>query len=475
MILDRCLARGKSPIISHPHPYGKRKRMRLVISDAYAVRTTDGRDAGRAHTDEGRRAAAVDATQPRRVIAWVGGGVELQKIVTVAGEDLVEVVRGRERQRGVIVLGGDLDAVVADEIGGVEEGGAGDHILVKIGVLLTAVFALEREGVFDVTDGRLVQPMLDVIERAAHTCLEACGKCHIARGGIPLCLVLEEDAKVRLVVEKLRRSTAVGDLARDRLHMERQKPRFFEVFLDLIIISAAIAKGQEDDKQTARDEVVDHRIVRVAVHSVLVKAEHLRGKLCLDDGGRVGKTDVVPHPLAHGGEARPVGIGQGGVACDHVVAGIGIDGGKARLPRIDAVRGYDALALVRHNAKDDLLDRKIVGGAARGDLLTAKIHHLKKEREQIVTVAVGDENAEVGSEAGKAVLGQPRPLDLVKIADDVLVGVGTERLCHQLDVAALHIDLHKGISTGKARGAPRWSLLTVFECGSRRRRRAIAP
>lgn len=89
--------------------------------------------------------------------------------------------------------------------------------------------------------------------------------------------------------------------------------------------------------------------------------------------------------------------------------------------------------LLFHLAKaaNDLADGKIISRFDKGYLFTAKVHHLRKKRQQIGTSSVRKQDPDVRGQARKAVFFQPVRLDGFKIAKDMLIRVRRQSPLHQ--------------------------------------------
>ena len=123
-------------------------------------REVGGFCAGLGQADGRGGSFAVDSAQAARVVVGVGVEVELQAVASRLQKELMEAVGG-EVGGGIRILGGGGgDGLVADEGGGVEVGGRGDHVLIEVGVALTAVAGLGGVAVLDMADGGLGQPFL---------------------------------------------------------------------------------------------------------------------------------------------------------------------------------------------------------------------------------------------------------------------------------------------------------------------------
>ena len=198
---------------------------------------------------------------------------------------------------------------------------------------------------------------------------------------------------------------------------------------------------EQEGEKAAGNVVVHDGLVgvppRVAVQAVLVQPFELNLQLEVDEITGVAEPHVLAEVFADRREEGPVadpGFGVGGVA---VVAGLGDNGREVGLPAGD-VLGEESRRLQLGETADDLPHREVVGGLHLGDLLTAEIHHLAEEGGEIGADAVGQKDADIGGEAGKAVLGEAVLPDLVEVAADVGVGVGGKGARHDAEVTVIH-------------------------------------
>ena len=142
----------------------------------------------------------MDPSKSTCIIVRIAVGVKFQSVATALQEGLVEMVGGLTGGGGVIGEGDGRNGVVTEQIGGIKIGGNRDHVLVKISVLLTAIFCFGREAVLDVTYGSLFKPSFRNAHPTGDSRLKGGGKRFISLLDVSPRLVFKKKHHPRLVV-----------------------------------------------------------------------------------------------------------------------------------------------------------------------------------------------------------------------------------------------------------------------------------
>ena len=186
--------------------------------------------------------------------------------------------------------------------------------------------------------------------------------------------------KRRFVVQELIASPPVRQLPRDRLHPQRQRYAAAQHLPEGIRMSAVIAEMQQHRQLHARHHIIQHRLMRIAVHTVFVKGQQLRCQLKVQKIRRITQPRVLPHPLAGGIEGSPVADALVRCRRDHLIARIRINSCKALPPSLRLRPWEQFCALKLQQRKNNFFHGKIIA-CTRGvrNFTTAEIHHFNHQ------------------------------------------------------------------------------------------------
>ena len=452
---------GIRPALRRPPARQDRKRRRVRETRLIARpvrRTVRERHGEREHR---RRAAPLDAPHAVRVVGRVARRVQLHAVVARPQEHAVEGGRGLEDRRGGRLVGGG-NRLVREEASKPRPRPHRHHVLVEIAVALAPLARREREAVLDVAVVRLAQPVAERIDGPPRHQAEARRRLPVAPPLEPGRIPFAHRRVEALAVEELVAPPAVGQLARRGLHEERRLGGPEQPLLQGRARGPVVAIREGGHELEARDGVVHHRLVRVAVHAVHVEEAQLVRDVALHVGGASAKPREDAQLLARGAEDGPV-VGDGVARARLAAVGrLGDGPADVRPPGLRHRRRVDLRLLDGEEAEDDLLDGEVVPDAMRAlpvpprglqgrrHLRAAGVHHRAEEGAVRRPPPMRDEDAEVRGEPREAVFEDALLLHPRVVGADVIRRVRPHRRLDEIEVFALRDARRRPARQGKA-------------------------
>ena len=215
------------------------------------------------------------------------------------------------------------------------------------------------------------------------------------------CVPFAQSGKERVVVEKLVTPSAIGNFTTSGEKLECRLRTAIHQTLKLTLRRTVIAICENLGEQDARDEIVNHRLIRIAIHSVRIEPTNLVGYVLLDKIRIASHSVENPGLLAATTEHAPVprlekidllfALGVGNFRNDFL---------ERCLPAIDSLL-RECLALLHFgDSNDEFLDCKLVSARARRIralrcVAATDVHHLAHQLAPFGETSVRQKNGMV--------------------------------------------------------------------------------